>query len=237
MHGNCGGDQGREERRQCIRRRRDIRSCGRNVIDQADHEPDQRRHRDAGPARMQDHCDAAGGHAETCDQPRAIGGRAPRFAEFLQARATGFQIEMAIDDLVGNLVDLAQALQVHVAGRHAHDLGDFGETVFAHGIGERHHDRGRRRQHNADEAQPRADQVDHVFKARRGGAVLVQAPRQLDDEADAGLEGGVDANPVIEFLDVHGCNDAVLCVPDVKRWAAMRRRAFRIQQTPVSLAR
>ncbi len=160
---------------------------------------------------MQHRGDAAGRNRVADHQPRAVRGRVWSAPDRAQTAASGGQVEAAIDDLVGDLVDLAQATEIHLAGGHAHDLGHFRQLVLARQVRERHHDRGRRGQHVASQLQAIANQIDRVFQARRGGAVLVQAPCQLDDEADARLQRGAGALATCGILHAHGRNDAVLC--------------------------
>ena len=119
--------------------------------------------------------------------------------EFAQTAPTRREIQTPVDDLIGNLVDLAQALQIDRSRRQAHDLRDFGEIIVVRGIRKRHHDRRRRRQHVARKSEPRADEIDHVLEPRRRRAVFVQALGEIDDEADAYLERRERAGVLVHF--------------------------------------
>lgn len=100
------------------------------------------------------------------------------------------QIQRAVDDLVGNLVHEAQALEIHVTRRHAQHLGHLCDPRRVFQARETHDDRGGRGEDVAGETQAFANQDDGRFQSRRRRAVFVQATREFDDELDAGGHGG-----------------------------------------------
>ena len=185
-----GCDDGRQQRRDRFERRGDVRSLARAQRGHASDEADHRRGGNPGPAGQQDRGDAGRGDG-IGDQRENLGGqRGLQGADCTQLAAAFAEIEIAIDHLVGDFVDQAQALQIDLAGRQAQHLGHLGDAALAVALlRERHDDRGRRRQHVATQRQALADQADRGFKARCRGAVFVQAARQFDDEFDAGGEG------------------------------------------------
>lgn len=185
-----GGDEGDQQGRDGLVTRRHPRPRRGVQAERADEPAAYRRHPEVGPAGLEQ-----GGHAGRTQaeaqhrQPL----RAPRHGavQLAQQAVAAVDVQLAVDHAVGDLVHLAQATQVDLARGHADHLGDLRHGVAAAALfGEGQHDRGGCGQRVAVQGQARADLGDGLLQARGGRAVLVQAPRQGDDEGDAGMEGG-----------------------------------------------
>ena len=101
------------------------------------------------------------------------------------------QIELALDHAVGDGIGGTQARQVHVAGRQPHHLGSLRDTLLTlRRISRRNDDGGGAGPHIGGQSEASCRPGHGHFQAGRGGAVLMQTPRQLQQKCDARLQLG-----------------------------------------------
>ncbi len=130
-------------------------------------------------------------HQAVAGDHTQFGAKGLRRAKLAQEVKALAQFHLAIDHRVGDAVGLAEAPQIHITRRKPHDLGDLGDAFLAlPQVGEGNDDRGGAGPHLGRQAQPLRRPADGCLQARRRGAVLVQPPRQLGEEGDAGVDRG-----------------------------------------------